>query len=138
MKTQKKSIFVMSLLCLAACKQITPAQVATLNGDELCDLSYVSNKYDPPSQEAISGGIRTRALNCEPNHRTCISYGHKFGSKAYADCRMKIRQMQEESAQVDQLMQGLQAIKATPETSNIQVQDNTIRPPQLYFPVSGG
>jgi hypothetical protein len=118
------------LLPLLGCKTFTPEQIAAMSDDDLCNIR---DRKFYNYQTSLDAEIRDRKLDCNPNHRACISYGHQFGTTDYADCRMKLRQMAEERDQMDTMMQELKAIKATPSESSVTIQQ---MPSPQFLPIA--
>ena len=97
-------------------------QVASLPDQRLCNIhNKQSRQYDPTSRALMRSEIVSRGLNCDPMHRSCISYGYKLGSKDYGDCMLQLRRMALEQQQMESLMEGLKELKQTPSADRAPI-----------------
>ena len=116
-------------IVLSGCQSYTPKDVASASDKGLCSVFWDSQfnrqvNYDAKTNELINQEVLKRKLDCDPDNHTCLSYGHKHGSKGYTDCRMKLRQMAEERQQLGEIMNGLKEIQATPTSSEVTIRNN--------------
>jgi hypothetical protein len=118
----------MLLLVVAACTKYTPQQVSSMNDSMLCTTYNNTAKYhsfkstygmDTSTEDLVLNAVIERQLNCEPNHRKCISYGAQEGTSNYTDCRLHLDQLDAQEKQVRALAQSIEDAAETTQNINI-------------------
>ena len=111
--THKRMIFSAMLSgLLSGCTVIDLpySEVAARSDQQVCQLN--NQLVTDATQQSIENVITKRNIDCNPNHWACVSYGLSKGTKEYADCRLKIRQMIAEQDQEDARKRQLNDMQA--------------------------
>lgn len=116
-------------IALSGCKAYSPEQVSRTPDKNLCQVYWDGAldrqlKFNEKTNALINAEVAKRKLDCHPDNQSCLSFGLKHGTKEYAECRMKLRQMAEERQQLDDFMQGLKEVKGTPSSSEVIIRNN--------------
>jgi hypothetical protein len=121
------SCLILTSLILSACEPITrsPQQLAMMNESQLCQLNE-NLLTSVETQAFLDNEMQKRAVDCDPQHQQCLSFGLQRGTQGYADCRLKLMQEANEQKMNQEAITALQQMQKT----QIEHQQNEA----LFFP----